>query len=42
MISPAVLLLLGWMIIPLSMTLYFSFLDYNLLTPGDRKTGSVC
>jgi len=36
MISPSVLLLLGWMIIPLSMTLYFSFLDYNLLTPGDR------
>ena len=34
MISPAVLLLLGWMIIPLSMTLYFSFLDYNLLSPG--------
>jgi sorbitol/mannitol transport system permease protein len=34
MISPAVLLLLGWMIIPLSMTLYFSFLRYNLLIPG--------
>jgi sorbitol/mannitol transport system permease protein len=36
MISPSVLLLFGWMIIPLSMTLYFSFLDYNLLMPGDR------
>jgi sorbitol/mannitol transport system permease protein len=34
MISPAVLLLFGWMIIPLSMTLYFSFLHYNLLMPG--------
>ncbi len=34
MISPAVILLLGWMIIPLSMTLYFSFLRYNLLQPG--------
>ena len=34
MISPAVLLLLAWMIIPLSMTLYFSFLRYNLLSPG--------
>ncbi|MBW3096654.1 carbohydrate ABC transporter permease [Pseudohoeflea coraliihabitans] len=33
MISPAVLLLLGWMIIPLSMTVYFSFLRYNLLMP---------
>ncbi|MBW7057227.1 sugar ABC transporter permease [Paracoccus bogoriensis] len=34
MISPAVILLLGWMIVPLSMTLYFSFLRYNLLMPG--------
>jgi sorbitol/mannitol transport system permease protein len=34
MISPAVLVLLVWMIVPLSMTIYFSFLDYNLLTPG--------
>ena len=34
MISPAVLLLLGWMIVPLSMTVYFSFLNYNLLSPG--------
>jgi len=35
MISPAVLLLLGWMLIPLCMTLYFSFLRYNLLQPGE-------
>ncbi len=34
MISPAVLLLLGWMLVPLSMTVYFSFLRYNLLMPG--------
>jgi sorbitol/mannitol transport system permease protein len=34
MISPAVLLLLVWMIVPLGMTLYFSFLRYNLLMPG--------
>ena len=34
MIAPAVLLLLGWMIIPLSMTIYFSTLRYNLLMPG--------
>lgn len=34
MISPAVLLLLGWMIVPLVMTVYFSFLRYNLLSPG--------
>ena len=36
MISPAVILLLGWMIIPLSMTIYFSFLSYNLLMPGQE------
>jgi len=34
MISPAVILLLCWMIVPLAMTLYFSFLRYNLLMPG--------
>lgn len=34
MISPAVLLLFGWMIVPLVLTVYFSFLRYNLLTPS--------
>jgi len=34
MISPAVILLLAWMIVPLVLTLYFSFLRYNLLTPS--------
>ena len=34
MISPAVILLLMWMIVPLVMTVYFSFLRYNLLSPG--------
>jgi len=34
MMSPTVLLLLGWMIIPLSMTIWFSFQRYNLLMPG--------
>ncbi len=33
MISPSVLLLLAWMIIPLAMTIYFSFQRYNLLLP---------
>ena len=37
MVSPAVLVLLAWMIIPLSMTVYFSFLRYNLLLPGMEK-----
>ncbi|MDE0200951.1 MAG: sugar ABC transporter permease, partial [Rhodospirillaceae bacterium] len=40
MISPAVLLLLGWMLIPLGLTVYFSLLRYNLLTPGmEQWTG---
>jgi len=34
MVAPSVLLLLGWMIVPLSMTLWFSFQSYNLLSPG--------
>ncbi|MFZ1469190.1 MAG: sugar ABC transporter permease [Paracoccaceae bacterium] len=34
MVSPAVILLFFWMIVPLAMTLYFSFLRYNLLSPG--------
>jgi sorbitol/mannitol transport system permease protein len=34
MMAPAVLLLLAWMVVPLSLTLYFSFLRYNLLMPG--------
>ena len=34
MMSPAVILLFVWMIVPLVMTLYFSFLRYNLLMPG--------
>ena len=37
MVAPSVLLLLGWMIVPLSMTIYFSFLRYNLLTPGEHE-----
>ena len=34
MLSPATILLLAWMLIPLGMTIYFSFLYYNLLQPG--------
>ncbi len=37
MLSPSVVLLLLWMIVPLGMTLYFSFLRYNLLRP--ERTG---
>ena len=35
--SPSVLLLLGWMLVPLTMTIYFSFLRYNLLSPGTES-----
>ncbi|MCJ8521556.1 sugar ABC transporter permease, partial [Rhizobium tarimense] len=31
MMAPSVILLLVWMIVPLSMTLWFSFQNYNLL-----------
>jgi len=34
MMAPAVVMLLIWMAVPLAMTLYFSFLRYNLLMPG--------
>nr|WP_316650854.1 sugar ABC transporter permease [uncultured Gellertiella sp.] len=37
MMAPSVLLLLGWMIVPLAMTIYFSFLRYNLLMPGTEE-----
>ena len=33
MMTPSVVLLMLWMIVPLGMTLYFSFLRYNLLRP---------
>lgn len=37
MVAPSVLLLLGWMIVPLGMTLWFSFQSYNLLSPGMER-----
>jgi sorbitol/mannitol transport system permease protein len=40
MMAPSVLLLLVWMIVPLAMTLWFSFQNYNLLDPSsDGFTG---
>ena len=33
MMAPSVLVLLVWMIVPLAMTLWFSFQNYNLLNP---------
>ena len=37
MMAPSVLLLLAWMIVPLVLTVYFSFLRYNLLMPGTEE-----
>ncbi|MDR3493167.1 MAG: sugar ABC transporter permease [Ancalomicrobiaceae bacterium] len=34
MVAPSVVLLFLWMIVPLGLTIYFSFLHYNLLMPG--------
>jgi sorbitol/mannitol transport system permease protein len=36
LMAPAVLTLLLWMLVPLLMTIYFSFVSYNLLSPGDK------
>jgi sorbitol/mannitol transport system permease protein len=36
MLSPAVILLLGWMLVPLILTLYFSFRRYLPLKPGNE------
>ncbi|EHK59252.1 carbohydrate ABC transporter permease [Allomesorhizobium alhagi] len=35
MMAPSVILLLVWMTVPLAMTLWFSFLNYNLLNPAN-------
>ena len=35
MMAPAVIALLIWMIVPLSLTLYFSTLNYNLFNPAE-------
>jgi sorbitol/mannitol transport system permease protein len=37
MTAPSVALLFLWMAVPLAMTLYFSFIRYNLLTPGPQS-----
>ena len=36
MIAPSAALLFLWMAVPLAMTLYFSFIRYNLLIPGPQ------
>jgi ABC-type sugar transport system permease subunit len=36
LMAPAVVTLILWMIVPLAMTIYFSFVTYNLMQPGDH------
>lgn len=36
LMAPAVGALILWMIVPLLMTIYFSFVEYNLLQPGEH------
>jgi sorbitol/mannitol transport system permease protein len=37
MVAPSVIILFIWMIVPLAMTLYFSFRFYRLLSPGRER-----
>ncbi|EOD79433.1 sugar ABC transporter permease [Grimontia sp. AD028] len=37
LVAPSFVSLLLWMIVPLSMTIYFSTIRYNLLYPGDNE-----
>ncbi|MGC4026921.1 MAG: sugar ABC transporter permease [Mesorhizobium sp.] len=41
MMAPSVILLLIWMIVPLVMTLWFSFQNYNLLDPTNVSFGGL-
>lgn len=41
MMTPSVGLLLLWMLVPLSMTLWFSFQHYNLLMPGMESFAGI-
>ncbi|MEZ5666808.1 MAG: sugar ABC transporter permease [Alphaproteobacteria bacterium] len=41
MLAPSVLLLFAWMIVPLAMTIWFSFQRYNLLMPGMEEFAGI-
>ena len=41
MMAPSVIVLLVWMIVPLALTLWFSFQNYNLLNPVQSFAGST-
>lgn len=37
LVFPSFISLLLWMVVPLSMTIYFSVIRYNLLYPGENN-----
>src|SRR5947199_8135694 len=39
--APAVIVLVLWSVVPLAMTLWFSFRLYNLLTPGETGFAGI-
>ncbi|BDG01629.1 carbohydrate ABC transporter permease [Anaeromyxobacter oryzae] len=39
--APSVVVLLLWSVVPLLMTLWFSFQRYNLLSPGEREAAGI-
>jgi len=41
LLAPATLLLLLWMVVPLAMTLWFSWENYNLLSPGKTSFAAL-
>ncbi len=42
LVTPSVILLFVWMIVPLVMTLYFSTLRYSLLDPDSVRLRRAC
>ncbi len=41
LMAPAVIVLLLWMLAPLLMSIYFSFVNYNLMQPGERTFNGI-
>ena len=41
LMAPAVVTLFAWMIVPLVMTIYFSFIHYNLNQPGEHEWAAL-
>jgi sorbitol/mannitol transport system permease protein len=41
LMAPAVATLILWMLVPLLMTIYFSFVNYNLMQPGEHSFARI-